>query len=82
MLPPPASMLEDLVQQLHQANARFHDSKVEWEKWLLASEYRHEERVEAAREQLRAAEQEIEAIEERIKKALERGGNHQATMTR
>jgi chromosome segregation ATPase len=67
---PDSHQLEDLRQQLHQATDRFHQARLEWEKWLQASEYRHEERVDAARDNLRQAEREVEDLEGKIKEAL------------
>ena len=78
MLPPPSATLDELTQRLHQANEHFHASRQEWEKWLAADEYRHMERIAAAREQLAAAEREVEAIEEQIKTLLERGSDRPA----
>ena len=56
MTEPNSHTLDDLRQQLHQANERFHALKLNWENWMNASEYRHEERVNAAREELQHAE--------------------------
>ena len=67
---PDSHKLEDLRQQLHRATDRFHQARLEWEKWLQASEYRHEERVNAARDNLRKAEREVEDLEGKIKQAL------------
>jgi chromosome segregation ATPase len=67
----PSVTLEDLRRQLHEANERYHALRQQWEKWLDASEYRHGERVNHAREELEAAERDVEAIEARITKALE-----------
>jgi len=63
-------VLEDLKEQLHRANAHFHRCREEWEAWMDGSEYRHQERVDAARDRLREAEREVEAIEEKIKMTL------------
>ena len=65
---------QELLDQLRRANEHFHQSREEWEKWLEASEFRHEERVEAARQELREAEREVEEVEERIRKALASSG--------
>ena len=67
---PDAHLREELMEQLRQANAHFQQSRQEWEKWLDASEFRHDERVDAAREQLRAAEREVEEVEARIQQAI------------
>jgi chromosome segregation ATPase len=68
---PHSATIEELREQLHQANARYHDLRQEWEKWLDASEYRHEERIDAARLQLQEAEDAIEAIEARILQTMD-----------
>jgi len=70
MSAPDAQLREVLMAELHQANERFHQSRVEWEHWLSASAFRHDERVDAAREKLREAERDVEAVEERIRQAL------------
>ena len=70
MAVPDAQVRRDLMARLHRANEHFHQSREEWEKWLAAPEFRHEERVDAAREKLRAAEREVEEVEETIRKAL------------
>ena len=67
---PDSHQLAELRQQLHRATDRFHQARLEWEKWLAAWEYRHEERVNAARNDLRQAERDVEAIEGKIKQAL------------
>jgi methylphosphotriester-DNA--protein-cysteine methyltransferase len=68
--PPTAASLEQLRQQLHEANERHHAARQEWEKWLDASEYRHEERIGHARAALEQAEQAVEAVEAEIGKAM------------
>src|SRR5438105_13213540 len=73
MSPSNASVPDELLQQFHQSAQHLHESKAEWEKWLAASEYRHQERVESAREKLRQAEHEMEAVELRIQNAMSAG---------
>jgi len=71
VMPAPSSHdRQDLLDQLHRANEHLHASREEWEHWLNATEYRHQERVGAAWEHLREAEREIEAIEQRIGQVL------------
>jgi hypothetical protein len=65
-----AQVPEELIQRLHQATERFHAAREELERWMGASEYRHQERIGAAAEQLREAEREVESIEERISQLL------------
>src|SRR5205823_3412449 len=71
VMPAPASQVPpELMQQLHDATERFHAAMQELERWMSASEYRHQERVAAAEEELRQAEHAIEQIEDRIKQVL------------
>ena len=67
---PDAHLREALMDELHRANERYHQSRLEWEHWLSAPAFRHDERVDAAREKLREAEREVEAVEERIRRAM------------
>src|SRR5437762_2610800 len=75
MAVPDRRVREELAEELHRANERFHAVRAEWEKWLEANEFRHEERVASAWERLREAEHEVEAAEEKIKSAM--GGAEQ-----
>jgi hypothetical protein len=52
---PDPQLRQKLLDDLHRANEHFHQSREEWEQWLASHEFRHEERVEAAREKLREA---------------------------
>ena len=61
---------EELMRQLHHATEHFHECKQELERAMDGSEYRHQERVNAAEARLRDAERELEQIEEKIKKVL------------
>ena len=70
---PDAHLRDELMDELHRANERFHQSRLEWEHWLAAAEFRHDERVDAAREKLRDAEREVQAVEERIRWAMLEG---------
>ena len=70
---PDAKQREELMEELHRANEHFHRSRLEWEHWLEAPAFRHDERVDAASKKLREAELEVEAIEERIKRAMAAG---------
>jgi hypothetical protein len=67
-----AQVPEELIQQLHQATDRFHAAREELERWMAASEYRHQQRIAAAGERLRDAEREVEEIEKRISDLLHR----------
>ena len=71
-MPYPAPAIpNELLQQLHAANERFQHSRRELERWMDASEYRHQERVAKAEAKLHDAEREVHAIEDRIKQLLE-----------
>jgi hypothetical protein len=61
---------ERLLDDYHHAVERLHESRLAWEHWLTAPVFRHDERVDAAREQLRAAERDVEAVEQRINRAF------------
>ena len=67
---PDAQLRHELLEQLRHANEVFHQSREEWERWLAGSDFRHEERVDAAREKLREAERKVEEVEERIRRAF------------
>jgi hypothetical protein len=61
---------DELMAQLHRANEHFHASKRAWEALLEGDEFRHEERVRAAQQELLKAEREVEEAEDRIRQAL------------
>jgi F0F1-type ATP synthase membrane subunit b/b' len=61
---------EDLLQQLHDANDQLHDARVEFEKALNNSGYRHQERIDQAAERLREAERYVEEITAKIDRRL------------
>jgi len=65
-----AKLPEELLKRLHQANDRFHESRGRLEKAMDGSDYRHQERVNAAAKELRQAERKVEDIEQEIKKLL------------
>jgi hypothetical protein len=56
---------EELLGQLHDANDRFHKDKEQVEAAMDDTEYRHQERINQAEEELRRAEQEVEEVEKR-----------------
>jgi len=70
MTPPPAHVRAELLEQFRRANEHFHQCKEEWEWVLKAPLYRHEERVDAARQKLQEAEREVEEVEERIRNIM------------
>jgi predicted nucleic acid-binding Zn-ribbon protein len=65
-----SATIDQLRQQLHDANEQYHHARREWEKWLDASEFRHEERIDSAREKLQKAEHAVEETEAQIQQAL------------
>ena len=67
---PHPQLRQELLDEFHRAIEHFHASRVEWEHWLIAPAFRHDERVDAARDKLRDAEREISAVEDRIKRAF------------
>jgi hypothetical protein len=67
--PPPSSqeavvprLPENVLQQLHDANNELHHARVEYEKALNNTEFRHQERVEQAAHRLRDREQRLDEI--------------------
>ena len=66
----PHSFPADLIERLHAATERLHESRQDWERALQGTEYRHQERVDAARERLLEAERAVEQVEALISQAL------------
>jgi hypothetical protein len=64
---------DDLHQQLHDANERFHSAKQNLEEAMDEAEYDHGEHVRRRLEQFRKVEREIEALNAKIKEVLGRG---------
>jgi predicted nucleotidyltransferase len=58
------------MDRLHRAADRFHVSKEHLEAAMNGSEFRHQDRIDAASEELRQAEQELEQLEADIKSIL------------
>jgi DnaJ-domain-containing protein 1 len=55
---------------LRQANAEFHESSERLRQVMDGSQYRHQERLDAATRELREVERKVEQIEEAIKNVL------------
>jgi hypothetical protein len=70
MAVPDEHVRKELIEQLGQANDRFHQAREEWEKRLAATELDEAERVDEAREKLRLAERDVQEVEERIRKTM------------
>jgi hypothetical protein len=71
MMEQPTSRIpEELLQQQHQAAEHFHECRKHLEAAMDDADYGHQERVDAAEEQLRQAEREVEGIEEQIKRVM------------
>jgi predicted NodU family carbamoyl transferase len=69
--PKPAGPLPDeLMEQLHRANHHFHEARKNLEAQMEGTEYRHQDRVDAAAEGVRAAEREVEEVTDRIAKEM------------
>ncbi|HEY8751826.1 MAG TPA: hypothetical protein VIM11_27845 [Tepidisphaeraceae bacterium] len=69
--PEPAAPVPDqLMDELHKANQKFHEARVELEHQMEGSEDHHQQRVDSASEGLRAAERQVEAVTEQIDKSL------------
>ena len=73
MEPTAAQIPEDLMQELHQASERFHECRRRWEQVMDGSDYRHQERTDAAAAELHQAEREVEALEGKIQALLSGG---------
>jgi peptidoglycan hydrolase CwlO-like protein len=56
----------DLLDKLHDANAKLHDAKEQLDATMKDSEMRHQGRVDEATAEFRSAEQEVEQITEAI----------------
>jgi hypothetical protein len=69
MNPSVPTIPQGLIEQLHDATERFQRARQELERSMSGSEYRHQERVDAAGERLRRAERELERIDGAIKNA-------------
>jgi hypothetical protein len=67
---PVSPVPDQLMDDLHKANQRFHAARVELEHQMDGSEQSHQERVSAASEGVQAAEREVEAVTEQIGKSL------------
>jgi hypothetical protein len=78
MMSQPVNPIPDaLMEQLHHAAQQFHQRKVELEKAMEGSDYRHQERVSIAQASLQQAEREMEEIERQIKQLLLAGGSEE-----
>ncbi len=64
-----------LLDELRAANERFSHSRRELERWMAASEYRHQERVAKAEGKLHEAERAVRSVEERIRQVLGSAGH-------
>ncbi len=70
---PTTQVPQELVDQFHQANEEFHEAKQALERVMDGSDYRHEERMEAAMEGMRKAERTVEEVEKRVSEKLKDG---------
>jgi methylphosphotriester-DNA--protein-cysteine methyltransferase len=57
---------DDLMQELHKANEQFHSAKRAVEQTMADPQEQHQQRVDAANDQLREAERRVEEINLRI----------------
>lgn len=62
---------DELMQRFHDANARFHELRQRLDAATAGVEYRHEERVGAALNEIRQAERDVEEVEEEIRKRID-----------
>ena len=68
----PGHVPDELMQQLHDASERFARERQARDEVVEGNDFRHQERVDAATENLRKAEREVEEIEQRIRQFLGR----------
>jgi hypothetical protein len=61
---------DELMKELHGANEHFHRARETLETEMEGAEYRHQERVDAATENVRVAEREVEEVSGKISKQL------------
>jgi len=61
---------EELLSQLRAATEKFQHTCRELERWMDASEYRHQERIAKAEAKLHEAEREVTNVEEHIRRIL------------
>jgi hypothetical protein len=66
----PQPIPDDLLQRLHDANHRFHQGKDLLERTMDGSEFRHQERVDAASRQLQQVQLDLEQITHQIQQFL------------
>lgn len=83
--PPHQRVPDELLQKLHDANQKLHESKEHLERQMAGTEFRHQERVNEAEGRFRSAEREIEEVTDQIEPYLAplpvRGGTGAADET-
>jgi hypothetical protein len=62
---------EELMQRLHAANQHLHEARMAVEGAMDDSEYRHQQRLDAAEDRMRQVAGEFEQIDQAIKAALQ-----------
>jgi hypothetical protein len=61
---------DELLGQLHAANARLHEARRKLEESMDGSDYEHQHHVDQSGDELRAAERAVEEVSEKIHKSL------------
>ena len=61
---------DELMDQFHKANDRFHEARMNLEAQMAGIDHRHNQRVEQAADAVHAAELEVEEITDKISKEL------------
>jgi hypothetical protein len=69
---PAPKLPDELLDQLHKANEHFHESKKQLDHAIDGTEYRHQERVNDATNEIRNAEHEAEEVDKKIHEALKK----------
>ena len=67
---PSGRVPDELIDELHGANQKFHEARVHLEEQMDGTEHRHQERVDAAASDVREAEQKLEAVSDQISQTL------------
>ena len=57
---------DELMDHLHEATVHLRTARQDLDQAMAGAEYRHQERVDVAKERLRQAEHELEAIDQAI----------------
>lgn len=68
-------MFRSVLQELHEANGRFHDARVHLEQAMSDTRFGHQERVDAGQKELRVAERLLEKIDAKVQAIFDAAGD-------